>query len=130
MFLLYGTQIENVLPLVERGLDPTKAPHVGYYGKIMSLSESSWVADKYTDSLLYPRDKNLVMLIMRTSLKHAYWRLNDEHIPPSITKTYDAVVSGSKKGYREFRIFKTKCCYPEFLVYYDRVRPNSFLLSL
>ena len=44
---------------------------------------------------------------------------NDEENSPS-KQEYDTVVAGHDKRFREFLVFDTDRCYPEFLVIYKR----------
>ena len=125
LFLFHAVEIENALNVIKNGFDVSAAKS-GFFGKSLVLTESIFLTDNCRHRTQYSRSTNLAVFIVRTSLKHAYWRLHKEHIPPSISKNYPAVVHEGSAGERTVEVFTRKNVYPEYLVLYDRLYRNFY----
>ena len=126
VFLFHGTHIENALDSIENGLHLQAEVKDNYFGHVLPLSESIYRADAYTNSEWYPRNRDLLVFIVRTSLTKAYRRLHNEHVPATIRNTHTAYVDGNDVGHRQVLVFDTKYCYAEYAVLYERVHKNVF----
>lgn len=87
-------------------------------------------ADRYTNR----RTKGLTMLVVRVILGHAYPHTGDTPVnalpcsqPDCMTpscgthRRYDSLVAGKGKLFKEFLMYDTNRCFPQFLITYDRV---------
>lgn len=119
VFLFHGTTSENLKGIITRGFDLGKSKR-GLYGRPgIYLTESSQKADQYTDKTIADRrtatDQYLMMVIVRVALGRT--KLFEKKRPG---KTYDTIVAGSDKRFREFVVTRSSHIYPQFLVIYKR----------
>ena len=125
-YLFHGTKLRNIISIIENGfiIDPKSE---GLFGTGLYLAESSQKADQYADEVDDRRTTFLPMFVVRTSLgKVAVYdkeRLNQSRtsVEQNGDSEDDTIVAGENKRFREFIKKDSTQCYPEFLIFYDRI---------
>ena len=111
VLLFHGTSCRNISSIVRLGFD-MQCAQSGTYGKGFYFAESVQQSDSYCDR---NRDCMLTVLLCRVCLGKMC-RYNE-----SSHGSYDSLVSGYGKGYREFIVKEEHKCFPEYVIVYDRV---------
>ncbi|CAC5370449.1 unnamed protein product [Mytilus coruscus] len=133
-YLFHGTSDQVVDNIINKGLDDRLGGDKAMFGRGIYAAESSTKADQYADNASNRQSHDRKMLLMRLLLGDMYVTGKPEKFvtPPcaSCLKTdcvkghhtsFDSVVADGKWMFREFIVYRSEQCYPEYLITYDRV---------
>ncbi|VDI54719.1 poly [ADP-ribose] polymerase 10/14/15 [Mytilus galloprovincialis] len=135
-WFFHGTSDQYVDNIINKGLDDRLGGDKGMFGRGIYAAESSTKADQYADESSSKRqNKDRKMLLTRLLLGNMYVTKEAKQFktPPcaDCLKTdctkghhtlFDSVVADGKWLFREFIVYRSEQCYPEYLITYDRVR--------
>ncbi|XP_071144780.1 uncharacterized protein [Mytilus edulis] len=133
-YLFHGTSDQVVDNIINKGLDDRLGGDKAMFGRGIYAAESSTKADQYADNASNRQSPGRKMLLMRMLLGDMFVTSKPEkfitppcanclksdcvkghHIP------FDSVVADGKWMFREFIVYRSEQCYPEYLITYDRV---------
>lgn len=137
-YLFHGTKPEYLNQIVDSGLDIRISSDNAMLGRGVYASESPTKADQYTDDKTQRKSGNKTMILLRMLLGEPF--LNNAANPTkykrppcmkchkdvclghcSGAKRYDSVIDDSQRNFREFVIYESDRCYPEYFITYQRV---------
>ncbi|XP_045203463.2 uncharacterized protein LOC123556643 [Mercenaria mercenaria] len=141
--LFHGTKEENVITICNDGLDPRISNGDSMFGPGIYAAESATKADQYADdkgrrSAGKGNTKKMFLIRMVLGNSHICTKKNPNKFrrPPCTTcikddcknaghagkfgHAYDSVVGDNKKLFREFIVYDSSLCYPEYLITYER----------
>ena len=119
VILFHGTKVANIDSISQNGFSMEHAKNGGIYGKSLYFTDCCQKADQYTDK---SGNSELAMFIVRVALGRVrLYSKNNEN-----NESYDSVVGGkavkNTMPFYEFMLTNEKQCYPEYVVYYERVK--------
>ncbi|XP_063409299.1 uncharacterized protein LOC134692726 isoform X2 [Mytilus trossulus] len=133
-YLFHGTNDQVVENIINKGLDDRLGGDKAMFGRGIYAAESSTKADQYADSASNRQSPGRKMLLMRMLLGDMFVTSKPEKFvtPPcasclksNCTKghhiPFDSVVADGTWLFREFIVYRSEQCYPEYLITYDRV---------
>lgn len=135
-YLFHGTKEKKLFEITRDGLDNRYAGN-GLLGRGLYFAESSTKSDQYTDPKYARSDGDHVMLLVRVVLGKAF--INTHQNPPPFVRPpcsqcqqiscqcpasahYDSVVDDAGRLFREFVVYESSQCYPEYVIRYKRIR--------
>lgn len=135
-FLFHGTKPDLIETTIRSGLDSRLSSPNGLFGQGIYTAESSTKADQYTDSKTNRKKGDHQMLLVRMLLGKMY--ICSDPNPPKYRRPpcmnmeckkdncigghdlHDSVVADGQWLFREFVVYSSDQCYPEFLITYER----------
>ncbi|KAH9523259.1 hypothetical protein Btru_066222 [Bulinus truncatus] len=144
-YLFHGAKADTITTLINSGLDPRVSNESCMFGKGIYTAEKSTKADQYADirGQRVPNGTPLKMILTRLLLgnvfvcdsSHKSVRSKDSiklSRPPCMKCQedkclcpdqilYDSVLGDGKWLFREFVVYHSNCCYPEFVITYRRL---------
>ncbi|XP_052082465.1 uncharacterized protein LOC127720101 [Mytilus californianus] len=133
-YFFHGTSDKVVDNIINKGLDDRLGGDKAMFGRGIYAAESSTKADQYADNPSNRQSKDRKMLLMRLLLGDMYVTGKPEKfvtppcancLKPDCVKShhtpFDSVVADGKWLFREFIVYRSEQCYPEYLITYDRV---------
>lgn len=133
-YAFHGTKSSYVENIVRKGIDPRRATDKLLFGQGIYCAESSTKADQYTDDKSKREKTDLKILLVRLLIGNPFvsgQSKNYKHPPCTTCKTtdcfngehvnYDSIIVEGTWMFREFVVYDSNHCYPEYIITYDRV---------
>ncbi|CAL1535023.1 unnamed protein product [Lymnaea stagnalis] len=144
-YLFHGTKSDTIEALIHNGLDPRLSNEATMFGKGIYAAERATKSDQYTDSKQQrtPNGTKLTLILTRMLLGNVFL-CDDKHKsvqskgskklsrPPCMScledfckcrdqTLFDSVMGDGKWLFREFVVYESSQCYPEYVITYTRV---------
>ncbi|KAK7486994.1 hypothetical protein BaRGS_00021810 [Batillaria attramentaria] len=135
-YLFHGTKKEYIDAIVKDGLDSRISSPNSMLGRGIYASESATKADQYTDDKRQRTSGNKTMILVRMLLGQPYMNTAQNPTkydrPPCMkcgkdkctgcnSKHYNSVIDEAGRNFREFVVYDSNMCYPEYFITYQRV---------
>lgn len=133
-YAFHGTKSTYVENITRKGIDPRRSAERLLFGQGIYCAESSTKADQYADDRANRQKTGLQILLVRLLIGNPFVSgesKNYRHPPCSTCKTtncvqsehvnFDSIVVEGSWMFREFVVYDSNHCYPEYIITYDRV---------
>ena len=117
--LFHGTKTNNIDSITRNGFSLTKA-NDGLYGRNIYFSDSCQKADQYTDYKHSRSDgQDLMIILARVALGNS--AKHSEFDPSKQDSSIGGTAETSFMRFYEFMIGNEEQCFPEYVIYYNRI---------
>ncbi|KAH9492682.1 hypothetical protein Btru_024552 [Bulinus truncatus] len=143
-YLLHGAKADTIDAIIHKGIDPKLASDEAMFGRGVYAAEKSTKSDQYTDSRnnRLRNGSNLKLILVRVLLGNVYLcDKNSKYVtnrggrklsrPPCMKclddkckctdPQFDSVMGDGGWLFREFVVYETNHCYPEYVITYQRL---------